>query len=107
MRRGDRRHPASTPFQPGTYMSRLDIGIDLEYQVLEPSEFIFKIHPASNSRQRILRPRVAVEPAVPFVVESCRNFGNQHLRFHAEPGQLNVHYSAHVDLEPVLSSPAE
>ncbi len=88
-------------------MSRLDIGIELEYQVLEPSEFIFKIHPASNARQRVMRSRIEIDPAVRYVVEPCRNFGNQHLRLHAEPGQLNVRYSALVDLNPVLTSSAE
>lgn len=88
-------------------MTRLDIGIELEYQVLEPSEFLFKIQPASNARQRVIRPRVEVDPAVRFVVEPCRNFGNQHLRLHAEPGHLNVRYSALVDIKPVLTAPAE
>jgi transglutaminase-like putative cysteine protease len=88
-------------------MSRLDIGIDLEYQVLEPSEFVFKIHPAITPRQRVSRARLTVEPAVHHVVEPCKSFGNQHLRLHAEPGPLKISYAARVDLKPFLIDPAE
>ena len=49
-------------------MSRLDIGIDLEYQVLEPSEFSFKIHAATTPRQQVSRVQLAIEPSTRFTV---------------------------------------
>ena len=88
-------------------MSRLDIGIDLEYQVLEPSEFVFKIHAATTPRQQVSRARLTVEPAVHHVVEPCKSFGNQHLRLHADPGPLKISYAARVDINPFLIAPAE
>ena len=88
-------------------MSRLDIGIELEYQVLEPSEFIFKLHAATTTRQRVSRVRLDIEPAVRFTVEPCRNFGNQHLRLHADAGMLKVRYAARVDINPALVAAAD
>src|SRR3569832_1591725 len=88
-------------------MSRLDIEIDLEYQVLEHSEFIFKIHAASTPRQQVSRVQLAVEPSVRYVVEPCHSFGNQHLRFHGEPGPLKISYAARVDIKPFLISPSK
>lgn len=88
-------------------MSRLDIGVNLEYQVMEPSEFVFKIHAATTPRQHVSRVHLALEPAVRYVVEPCRSFGNQHLRLHAEPGPLKITYSARVDVRPFMVAPAE
>jgi transglutaminase-like putative cysteine protease len=88
-------------------MTRLDIGTDLEYQVLEPSEFIFKIHAASTPRQQVSRVELAVEPSTRYVVEGCHSFGNQHLRFHAEPGPLKVSYTARVEIKPFLIAPSK
>lgn len=89
----------------GKIMSRLDIGIELEYQVLEPSDFIFKIHAANTPRQQVSRVQFAVSPEVRYVVEACRSFGNQHLRLQAEPGPLNISYSARVDINPFVTEP--
>ena len=88
-------------------MSRLDIGIDLEYQVLEPSEFSFKIHAATTPRQQVSRVQLAIEPPTRFVVEPCCSFSNQHLRLHAEPGPLKISYAARVDTKPFLIAPSE
>ena len=87
-------------------MSRLDIGVDLEYEVLEPSEFVFKIHAAATARQQVSRLQLTVTPAVRFVVEPCRSFGNQHLRLQAHPGPLKISYAARVDITPFLIAPA-
>ena len=88
-------------------MSRLDIGFDLKYQVLEPSEFIFKLHAATTARQSVSRMRLEKDPFVRYVVERCRSFGNQHLRLHAEPAQFKLSYSARVDINPFLVAPDE
>lgn len=84
-------------------MTRLDIGIELEYQVLEPSEFIFRIEPVSGARQRVRDSRLNVDPAVRFAVEACRTFGNRHVRLHAEPGPFKLAYSAQVEIDPLMS----
>ncbi len=86
-------------------MVRLDFSIELEYQVMQPSEFVFKFHASETPRQRVTAKPLRIFPDVPFTLEACRIFGNQHLRLHAEPGPLKVHYSALVDINHVLVPP--
>src|SRR5688572_7100063 len=88
-------------------MVRLDFSIELDYQVMQPSEFVFKFHAAQTPRQRVGATQLSFSPEVPFTVESCRNFGNPHLRLHAEPGPLKVQYAARVDIEHFFASPTQ
>ncbi|MEO7726626.1 MAG: transglutaminase family protein [Burkholderiales bacterium] len=88
-------------------MIRMDIAIDLEYQVLEPAEFIFKIHAADTRRQKVAHSQLTITPDTPFMVQPCRAFGNQHLRLHAVPGPLNINYSATIEINHYLADPAE
>lgn len=88
-------------------MVRLDFSIELEYQVMQPSEFVFKFHAAETSRQKVTIKHLIILPDTPFTVEACRNFGNQHLRLHAVPGPLKVHYSALVNINHFLVPPAQ
>jgi transglutaminase-like putative cysteine protease len=86
-------------------MVRLDLTIDLEYQVLQPTEFVFKFHAVETPRQKVGLKHLIIPPNTPFTIESCRNFGNLHLRFHAEPGSLRLQYSALVDISHYLTAP--
>lgn len=79
-------------------MVRLDLAIELEYQVLQPTDFIFNIHPVNTARQKVDSEKLSLTPDIPYDIELCRTFGNRHLRAHAEPGTFRVNYSATADL---------
>ncbi len=87
-------------------MIRMNIAVDLEYEVLEPSEFIFKIHAAETPRQKVAASQLSISPETPYMVQPCRSFGNQHLRLHAGLGPLQVHYSATVHIDHYFADPA-
>ena len=72
---------------------------------MQPSEFVFKFHASETRRQKVTAKPLIIFPDVPFTVEACRTFGNQHLRLHAEPGPLKVQYSALVDINHILVPP--
>lgn len=86
-------------------MVRLDFSLNLEYQVLQPTEFVFKFHAVETPRQKVGLKHLIIPPNTPFTIEACRNFGNPHLRLHAEPGPLKLQYSAVVDITHFLTSP--
>ena len=86
-------------------MVRLDLTVNLEYQVLQPTEFVFKVHAVETPRQKVGLKHLIIPPNTPFTIEPCRNFGNLHLRLHAEPGPLKVQYSTLVDISHYLTSP--
>ncbi len=79
-------------------MIRLELAIELDYQVMQPVDFIFNIHAVNTTQQRVNSEQLAINPRVPYDVEVCRTFGNRYLRLRAEPGQLNVQYTALVDI---------
>src|SRR6187549_2091813 len=46
-------------------MIRFDLSIDLDYNVLTASDFVFVIQPANTPHQRVTWERLSIEPALP------------------------------------------
>jgi transglutaminase-like putative cysteine protease len=88
-------------------MIRFDLSIALDYNVLSPSDFIFMIQPTNTPYQRVTWERLRTEPQVETHEEVHGNPANRHLRLHAEPGQLHVHYEAIVDLVHHYALPSD
>jgi transglutaminase-like putative cysteine protease len=80
-------------------MTRLQISIDLDYEVLQPGcDFIFNIHAALTERPQVLGEQLQVSQNVPWRVETDPVTRNRYLRLSAMQGPLHVAYSATVDL---------
>jgi transglutaminase-like putative cysteine protease len=79
-------------------MIRFDLSIDLDYNVLSPSDFVFIIQPTNTAHQRVTWERLEVHPQVAWEEQVEGSPANRHLRLRAEPGPLRVSYDAIVDL---------
>jgi transglutaminase-like putative cysteine protease len=79
-------------------MIRFDLSIDLDYEVLTPSDFVFIIQPTNTAYQRVTWERLAVTPEVPIEEQVEGSPANRHLRLRAAPGRLALSYDAIVDL---------
>lgn len=89
-------------------MVRIDLKIDLSYQVGEPgADFIFNIHAAHTAQQTVsneqlilnqsLTPRLSTDP-VTF---------SRLMTLHASPGVFSLSYSATIDLQHHFADPGE
>jgi transglutaminase-like putative cysteine protease len=81
------------------HQTRLQISIELEYEVLQPGcDFVVNIHAALTERQHLLGEHLQVSQAVPWRVETDPSTRNRYLRLTAQPGPLRLAYGATVDL---------
>jgi transglutaminase-like putative cysteine protease len=81
-------------------MIRLDFSIDLSYQIAnQASDFIFTVHAAQTGHQNIIAERVDISQTVAYTVYPDPVTGTRFMRLTADPGPLNVRYSATVDIE--------
>ncbi|MFC5500206.1 transglutaminase family protein [Caenimonas terrae] len=89
-------------------MIRLELQIDLYYQVNDPygADFIFNIHPAQTPWQTISHENLALSQPVAAEVSTELVTGNRFMRLHAEQGPLTVSYSGTVDLNQHRADPS-
>jgi transglutaminase-like putative cysteine protease len=87
---------------------RLELGIQLQYDVAGPSDFICDIHAAETPRQRVSTEALTFNRQLPDepTIETEAATGNRYLRFRSLPGPLQVDYTATVDLFHHLEDPA-
>ena len=79
-------------------MNGFDIDCELNYEVLEPSVFMFNIEAARTSQQRVLREHFATLPTLS-LDRYTDSAGNRITRLQALPGSLSVRYTATVTVE--------
>ncbi len=87
-------------------MVRFELSIALQYQVLQPADFIFNFHPAQTPQQRVSNESLTINPYIRGIIRTDSVCGNRHLRLHAEPGPVHVQYSATVDIDHHFAAPA-
>ncbi len=81
-------------------MVRLRFSITLAYDVLDQaSDFIFNIHAASTSCQRIVEESLVINQQVPVEFFTDPAFGTRYMRLQASNGPLTVKYSGTVDID--------
>jgi len=83
-------------------MVKIELSIELDYQVAQATEFEFILHAARTPRQTVLREELQVSPKIAATIEMSPFFHNQHVRLHAEPGPLNLQYSASLEINHYL-----
>jgi hypothetical protein len=66
-------------------MVRFELSIALSYDVLQPADFIFNLHPAQTPYQQVRNENLVVEPYIRAARRTDSVCGNRHLRFHADP----------------------
>jgi transglutaminase-like putative cysteine protease len=88
-------------------MIRFDLSIELDYNVLVPSDFVFVIQPTSTAHQRVTWEQLSVEPKVPWEEQVEGSPPNRHLRLRCDPGKLVVRYDAIVDLVHHFELPSD
>ena len=88
-------------------MVRLQFTIDLDYDVLQRTPFIFQIQAAKSQRQQVLDERLETEPTVPLAHYIDAPTGTRATRLIAPAGHFGVHYAATVDIDHYLADPRE
>jgi transglutaminase-like putative cysteine protease len=86
---------------------RFDLTIQLDYNVITPSDFVFNIQPAQTAHQSVVWDALATLPPNIAWNEDRDPLGNRHLRLHADPGKLNLTYGAIVDVRHHFDIPAD
>jgi transglutaminase-like putative cysteine protease len=88
-------------------MIRLNLSIDLSYEIAnQASDFIFNIHAAQTSHQKVVRESLDIsQPVLPTVYPDA-SCGIRFMRLTATPGLLTIRYASTVDIEHHVESPA-
>jgi transglutaminase-like putative cysteine protease len=88
-------------------MTRFDLAITLDYEIVTPADFVLMVQPAHTPYQRVTWERLHVEPSVDTWEESQGHPATRHLRLSAQPGTLRITYEAIVDLVHHFALPAD
>ncbi len=89
-------------------MIRIELQIALNYQV-DPlgADFVFNIHAAQTASQKVALENLWVNQAVESRIHTDPVSGNRYMRLHALPGELNVSYTATIDLTHHFADPGQ
>lgn len=88
-------------------MVRLELSIGLNYEIAnQTSDFIFNIHAAQTGHQTVVAERLDITPPMIPVVYPDPGSGTRFMRLKAAPGLLSLRYTATVDIEHHVESPA-
>lgn len=87
-------------------MIRLQLNLELKYDVLEPgSDLILNIHAAETDCQQVLSEQMTLSQNIPSELFRVEETANRYVRIHAIPGPLHVRYQATVDLRHRMAAP--
>lgn len=88
-------------------MIRIELQIDLQYEIdAGGADFVFNIHAAQTPSQTIREEKLRLSQHIPQRLYRTPQTGNRYLYAHADPGVLEVSYSAVVDLQHHFADPA-
>jgi transglutaminase-like putative cysteine protease len=98
--------PRSSSEGPSSSRCRIDLHIELNYDILTPdADFIFNIHAAHTSSQTIVSESLAVSQAVDCHIWTEPVSGNRSMRLTALAGALRLDYDLVIDMEHRLDDP--
>lgn len=84
---------------------RFSVGCEIGYELQAPSTLIFNIEAMAGGRQRILSERLTLSPGLTADEATAGDTGNRYRRLTAPAGEINLHYTAEIELEPVHAEP--
>ncbi|ASJ74167.1 transglutaminase-like domain-containing protein [Granulosicoccus antarcticus] len=81
-------------------MSIIEVGCRLEYRVHFETSFIFQVAVLDSKHQKVIKESLVCDP--PHEIQVCKvgSLGHRIHRLMAEPGCLNLFYSATIDNKP-------
>ncbi|MEO7104895.1 MAG: transglutaminase family protein [Rhodoferax sp.] len=89
-------------------MIRIELQLALNYQIdAQGADFVFNIHAAQTAHQRVSFENLWVSQPVKTQVHTDGFSGNRYLRLHAQQGELNVKYSATIDITHHIANPGQ
>jgi len=88
-------------------MIRLILSVDLKYEIAgRAGDFIFNIHAAQTTHQKIVAESLDITPGLSPVIYPNPTDGTRFMRLKAGPGVLIIRYTATVDIDHHVESPA-
>ncbi|MEJ5988536.1 transglutaminase family protein [Ramlibacter sp. PS3R-8] len=89
-------------------MIRLEYLVNLSYDIRDPAgaDFVFNIHAAQTERQTVEQERLALSQPVHAEVAMDTATSTRLMRLHANPGELQVNYTATVCIDHHHADPA-
>jgi len=96
------------PDQQNRVTNRIDLQVDLSYEVAEPgADFVFNIHAARTPSQTLSAERLVLNQALEPQTYTDPNTGNRYMRLRARPGALKVSYAVCVDMTHCREQPSQ
>ncbi len=89
-------------------MIRLQLQVDLSYDIRDPAgaDFVFNIHAAQTAQQTVEQEHLVLSQPVEAEVATDPTTSSRFMRLHANPGQLQVTYTATVAIAHHRADPA-
>lgn len=88
-------------------MIELELKIELDYRIDHGgADFMFNIHAAHTPCQKVVAEHLSLNQDVAHSIHTDLQTGNRYMRLHAQPGPLNVVYTATVAIDHYLADPA-
>ncbi len=104
--RGSERPLVSPLLPPHEPKVRLELQIDLEYDIDRyGADFIFNIHAAQTPHQKVSHERLKISQDIPHAVHTDPITANRTLRLRGDVGTLHVSYSATVEISHHRADP--
>ena len=89
-------------------MIRIELQLALNYQVgAQGADFVFNIHAAQTASQQVSMESLWLSQPVQPQIHTDAYSGNRYMRLHAQQGELNVKYTATIDLMHHFADPSQ
>ena len=89
-------------------MIRIELQLALNYQIdAQGADFVFNIHAAQTASQKVSFENLWISQPVQPQIHTDAFSGNRYMRLHAQQGELNVKYTATVDLTHHSADPSQ
>ncbi len=89
-------------------MIRIELQLALNYQIdAQGADFVFNIHAAQTAHQKVSFENLWISQPVESQIHIDAFSGNRYMRLHAQQGELNVTYSATIDLMHHFADPSQ
>jgi transglutaminase-like putative cysteine protease len=88
-------------------MIRFQFSTQLDYEVLQRTDFVFNIRAAQTTHQNVVAEVLRTYPRVPYFEYPDAVFENRGIRLSADPGMLQVFYEATIEVQHHLEAPGE